>query len=235
MGAVTTFTHRAAYEVATASSRWPGFALRAARLSGVGVPVSHDTDIVIEGYPRSANTAAFGAFGGAQPGHVRIAHHTHTPANVIAAVRRGLPVIVLIRSPDGAVPEMALIRPELTVRQAMRGYRRFYRPLLHYRDRIVVVRSEDVLDDVGRIVQRVNDRFGTNFIAPQMIDGGSSGAETGGRYWEERHGGLPVLGRAEPIADRDAARERIEAAYLSRDAVPLRADLLSLYERFVRG
>jgi hypothetical protein len=223
--------HRAAYELATAASRSPAIALRTARHWGVGVPVDDDTDIVIEGYPRSANTAAVEAFVAAQPAITRIAHHTHAPANVIAALRQGLPVIVLIRSPDEAVTEVALMRPELTLPEVMRGYRRFYRPLLPYREGLVVARSEEDLDD---IVRRVNERFGTAFVVPSAgSPGGASNAETGERYWTNRRGGLPVLGRAEPTGDRDAMRRRIDTAYSSPRLASRRAELASLYERFV--
>ena len=100
MASGRTVARRAAYEVATTLSRYPAVASRAARMWNIGTPVDDGTDVVIEGFPRSGNTAVFAAFSVAQPSEIRIAHHTHTPANAIAGVRRGLPVLVLIRAPD---------------------------------------------------------------------------------------------------------------------------------------
>ena len=144
----------------TMTSHFPRLALRAARARGHGVVVTPTTDIVIEGYPRSGNYFAVAAF--------TIAHHTHAPANVIAGVEAGIPVLVLIRAPEDAVIGLVLIKPDLTVVQAMRGYRRFYEPILPYRDRIVVSRSEDVDDGSEALIERINQRFGTSFDTPDV-------------------------------------------------------------------
>lgn len=61
------------------------------------VDASHD--IVIEGVPRCANSFAVTAFRFAQPGSVKIAHHLHTPAQVLRGVELDLPCLVLVRNP----------------------------------------------------------------------------------------------------------------------------------------
>src|SRR5262245_54574684 len=45
-------------------------------------PVFRDTDAVIEGFPRSANTFAAAAFALAQTTPVRLAHHLHVPSQI---------------------------------------------------------------------------------------------------------------------------------------------------------
>nr|MBA2566441.1 hypothetical protein [Thermoleophilaceae bacterium] len=57
--------------------------------------VRPSTRVVIEGFPRSANSYTFLAFRGWNPG-VRIGHHLHTPLQVTLAVRLGVPCAVLI-------------------------------------------------------------------------------------------------------------------------------------------
>jgi hypothetical protein len=225
--------------VMTMTSRFPRLALRAARARGHGVVVTPTTDIVIEGYPRSGNSLAFASFLAAQSASITIAHHTHAPANVIAGVEAGIPVLVLIRAPEDAVVGLVLIKPELTVVQAMRGYRRFYEPLLPYRDRIVVSRSEDVIDGSEGSVERINQRFGTSFDAPEVTaDSRSARDELIERYWRDRVGpGLPLLGRterrpSEGLGDDVASRAR--AAYRSAPA-SLRRRLSALYQGFTEG
>ena len=61
---------------------------------------NHATQLVIEGYPRSANTYAVVAFAAVQPERPRIAHHLHVAAQVLAAVDRDIPTMVLIRRPQ---------------------------------------------------------------------------------------------------------------------------------------
>jgi len=226
---------RAAYEVMTMTSHFPRLALRAARARGHGVVVTPTTDIVIEGYPRSGNSLAFASLLAAQSASITIAHHTHAPANVIAGVEAGIPVLVLIRAPEDAVIGLVLIKPDLTVVQAMRGYRRFYEPILPYRDRIVVSRSEDVDDGSEALIERINQRFGTSFDTDVTANSRSTRNELIEQYWRDRVGpGLPLLGRterrpSEELDDDVASRARAE--YLSAPA-SLRRRLSGLYQSF---
>jgi len=223
----------------TVTSRFPRLALRAARARGHGVVVTPTTDIVIEGYPRSGNSVAFASLLAAQSASIRIAHHTHAPANVIAGVEAGIPVLVLIRAPEDAVIGLVSIKPDLTVVQAMRGYRRFYEPILPYRDRIVVSRSEDVSDGFEGLVERINQRFGTSFDAPEVTANSRSARdELIERYWRDRVGlGLPLLGRTERRPSEGLGTDvasRARAAYLSAPE-SLRGRLAALYRSFTEG
>jgi hypothetical protein len=223
----------------TVTARFPRLALPAARARGHGVVVTPTTDIVIEGYPRSGNSLAFASLLAAQPAPIRIAHHTHAPANVMAGVEAGIPVVVLIRAPEDAVVGLVLIKPDLTVVQAMRGYRRFYEPLLPYRDRVVVSRSEDVIDGSEGLVDRINQRFGTSFDALDVsANSRSARDELVERYWRDRAGpGLPLLGRTERGPSEglgDDVASRAKAGYLSAPA-SLRRRLSALYQSFTEG
>src|SRR5206468_7092356 len=46
---------------------------------------------------------------------------------------------------------------------ALRGYVRFYAPLLRYRDDFVVSSFEEMTTDFGLVVRQVNERFGSTF------------------------------------------------------------------------
>ncbi|MGN6378219.1 MAG: hypothetical protein ACTHNU_04650 [Gaiellales bacterium] len=137
--------------------------LWASRLSRGRAVVGADTELVIEGFPRSANTFAAVAFQLAQPTPVRLAHHVHAASQVIAAVRAGVPAIVLVRDPRDAVPSQLIRAPHLPLDLVLDGYARFYEPLLPLRDRLVVAPFDDVLRDFGGVVDEVNRRFGTAF------------------------------------------------------------------------
>lgn len=229
---------RAVYEAGTLVGRSPAIALAVARWRGHGVPVGEDTDIAIEGYPRSANSFAVAAFTVAQSESVRIAHHTHTPANVIAAVRRGIPALVLIREPEDAVVEFVLLKPALTVGQALRGWVRFYQPLLPFRDRFVAARTDEVLSDLAAVIGRANERFGTSFAAFEPTEESLAAVrEAAGGYWEGRTGrGLPLVGRTQGTEEgRDAERERLHAAFRAPDLERGRRRAARLHETFTSG
>ena len=99
--------------------------------------VTPDTQLVIEGFPRSANTFARVAFNRAQSERVRIAHGLHVPAQVIRAATWRIPTLVLIRKPKDAVLSFA-IRDPISVDQALRYYLSFYETVEEYRDAYVL-------------------------------------------------------------------------------------------------
>jgi hypothetical protein len=79
-------------------------------------------------------------------------------------------VIVLVRDPQDAVLEFVIRRPSLSIAQALRGYARFYEPLLRYRDSVAVGTFAQVTSDFGAVIRRVNERFGTEFTEFQHTD-----------------------------------------------------------------
>ncbi len=94
---------------------------------------------------------------------MKIANHTHMPAQVLAAAKRGIPALVLIREPEGTILSHLIRNPELSIAGALRGYLRFYEPLLSHRDGFVVGDFREVVTDFGRVILRVNARFGSGF------------------------------------------------------------------------
>jgi hypothetical protein len=127
--------------------------------------VTPDTQLVIEGFPRSGNSFARRAFIMAQNDPQiknHIAHHLHVPAQVVRAARWKIPTLVLIRQPKDAVLSLA-IRDPISVDQALKYYLSFYETVEKYRDAYVLGLFEEVTEDFGRVIQRVNDKFGTMF------------------------------------------------------------------------
>jgi hypothetical protein len=137
--------------------------------------VDENTDICIEGFPRSANSFAVAAFRHAQDEPISIAHHNHVPAPVLAAVRRGIPTIVLIRDPveavisfRGLLLQIAATNDEenafhVSYELRLKAWISFYETIKPVADRIVIAPFEEVTDDFGGVIGRVNDRFGTAF------------------------------------------------------------------------
>lgn len=140
-----------------------------------------DTDIVIEGFPRSANSFASHAFLQAQRRPVKLAHHLHLAANVRLGVAYRKPTLVLIRSPEAAVMSYGALRLQVNARSAegprvigddeiarmvisdSRRWLRFYRGVLPVRDRVCVATFQEIVKDYGKVIDRVNRRFGSDF------------------------------------------------------------------------
>ena len=126
--------------------------------------VDKDTQLVIEGFPRSANTFAVGAFRKTQPIKVRIAHHMHVPAQIIRAVRWKIPTIVLIRHPKDAVVSLVMYDPQISISQALKCYVSFYQAISFCRSHYVVASFEEAIDNYSKIIQKINNKFDTKFI-----------------------------------------------------------------------
>ncbi len=136
-----------------------------------------DTDIVIEGFPRSANSTTVHRFLERQHCPVRVAHHKHHAAQILRGVSWRRPVVVLIREPRGACLSLLALAAEarqranrsatseLTFGDALNAYIAFYESVEKQRHWIVIARFEHVRRDVDELVRRVNERFGTTFHA----------------------------------------------------------------------
>jgi hypothetical protein len=121
--------------------------------------IGRETELVIDGYTRSATTFAVYALQLAQVRPVRLAHHLHAPAQLIEAAKRGVPALALIREPEGAVLSHVAREPWVDMRDAADGYARFYGCLMPYRSHFVVGEFEQVTHDFATVVRNLNDHF----------------------------------------------------------------------------
>jgi hypothetical protein len=205
--------YRARREARTVLGRWPW----AARRFRTGEFPSRATEICIEGFLRSGNTFSVIAFQHAQPRVVSIAHHVHAAGAVIEAVRLRTPTLVLIRPPEDSVLSYVIRWPALTIGQALRGYARFYGPLVRYRDRFVVGTFDEVTSDLGAVIRRVNDRFGTGFVPydPTPDDERAVGVELDA--WDANthraEGGFAELGRGRPTLEKQERKAALRERY----------------------
>ena len=157
---------RARHRLRTRVSEHPALYLAFARRKYPGPSpqvVSSRTELVIDGYTRSATTFAVYALQLSQSTPIRLAHHLHAPAQLIEAARRGVPVLALIREPQGAILSQLVREPNVALADALIAYSRFYTCVLPYRSAMVVGEFEQVTHDFGGVVRLINARFGTSF------------------------------------------------------------------------
>lgn len=144
-------------------ARYPAVYLPLLRRRQPQSTIGPDTQVVIDGFTRSASTFAVIAFQLAQDDHVRLAHHLHAPAQLLAATRAGLPTLMPIRPPRDTVLSAAIREPTVPIAQWLRSYAEFYERVEPALDSMVVATFEAVTTDVGGLIDRLNERFGTSF------------------------------------------------------------------------
>ncbi len=141
----------------------PSLYLPLARLKRPDSALDADTELVIDGMERSANTFATVAFQLAQNGHVRLAHHMHAVAPLLEAAARGVPVLVTVRDPEATIVSAMIRQPQVTARQWLKTYVAFYERLVPSRNGFVIATFESVTSDLGLVIRELNRRSSTSF------------------------------------------------------------------------
>jgi hypothetical protein len=220
---------------------------------------------VIEAYMRSANTFSVVAFQMAQERPVPVAHHLHAPIQLVEAARTGVPALSIVRRPGDAAASVTIRSPHVSLEQALEAYVRFYEPVVAYRDRCMVVPFEDVTSDLGSVIERLNQRFGTSFTPFQHTDENVravyaliderarrpawapaihayvSGHLTKAELEAARNGHRPDMGTvpehrvARPSGERTARAEAVLERYRSADLAHLRERAETAYRAFIEG
>ena len=122
------------------------------------------TDIVVEAFQRSGNTFAEIAIRYAQSEALDIAHHHHSPAQIVKAAELGIPTLVIIRGPKSAVISARQRVSKTTCAILLRDYISFYTTIWPHRSFFFVARFEDVTSDFGSVIAKMNSKLGTNFV-----------------------------------------------------------------------
>ena len=132
--------------------------------------VNHNTEIVIEGFPRSANTYAVLAFQSAQTENRVIAHHLHAEAQFILAKKYNVPAIAILREPIEAISSLINRDNSINVAQGIQRYIDFYRLVLQMKENIVIANFSTVVSDFSKVISICNSKFSCNFELPNNTE-----------------------------------------------------------------
>ncbi len=126
--------------------------------------------ILIDGYPRSANTFMCEVFYRGNPDiDDKIAHHSHSSIITAIACRHGIPVILLIRHPLDAIRSYLIFQMKekpingMLINHALQQYADFYNDLYSLRDNFLIADFETVIKNPQVVINRCNRKFNTSF------------------------------------------------------------------------
>jgi len=145
--------------------RWvaghPALYLPIRRRTNPGTVLGLETDLVIEGFPRCANTWTEALIRTAGP-DLRLAHHSHAAAHVIAATKLGIPALVVFRDPDAAVKSLlAMYGTQVSAAEAFADYAVFYSTVLRLDPKGILLASfAQVTGAPGVVITNLIRRFG---------------------------------------------------------------------------
>lgn len=125
--------------------------------------VGPKTELLIEGFPRSANTFSVLAFEKAQSRKVHVAHHMHSSAQIVNAVRFNIPILILIRNPIDSISSMVLRNKNLSISRLLAQYSEFHEAIYEYNKQFIVVDFNEVTSNFGQVIEKINTRFDVRF------------------------------------------------------------------------
>ncbi len=194
--------------------------------------VRRDTELVIEGFPRSANSFAYEAFLAGQRGPVRVAHHLHVPAQILRALAWRIPALVLIRQPVDVAVSYWIMAPDTSPRTILRAYASFYERLKPYREEFVTATFEDATQRFPDVMRVVNAKFGRSFGVP-ALDAQSLRAIFDRLKHTNDALGAGAPSAAYPSAWRDRLKGEVRARVCAAENAAALARAESVYARFV--
>ncbi|NVJ91912.1 MAG: hypothetical protein HWE34_09660 [Methylocystaceae bacterium] len=122
---------------------------------------SKTSDVVIEGFPRSANTYLVHAFNIATGKNFKVAHHLHDPCQIANAGKYGIPCYVIIREPLDVVISWMLKEPKLNPETILSMYISYYNFALNSGN-VSFVNYKDATHKTSDVVKRIAESLGFN-------------------------------------------------------------------------
>jgi len=126
---------------------------------GLSRQITDKTELIVEGFPRSGNTFTVFVLQDVAQNQLRLSSHVHHPSQVKLAVQLGLPAILVVREPIGALASYLTYGRHGRPADVLKEYYAYYQELIPYADRVLVLNFEEIISDMPAIVDRINRRF----------------------------------------------------------------------------
>ena len=172
--------------------------------------VGPETELCIEGFPRSANSFAYNAIAAANPQVERYGRHVHTVSQVTEAVRLGIPALLVIRPPAATVRSFLGRFSPRSATLVLGAYAAYYQAILPFVEQVTVSDFGTTTTNLAASVAALNARYGTALAGPERADQ-SAAAE---RLAEHAASGRGVAGLP-PIRDGAAPQTQLPAKALA--------------------
>jgi hypothetical protein len=212
--------------------------------------VTDDTNLCLEGYPRSANSFALNLVRGALIEHFPlffathskhfVVNHTHRIATVEAARRRQLPTFVLLREPGEAIPSAVVKRARTSnrdkstvLRRQLRRYEEFY-SYVEGHDPIDVVRFETVVDAPAPFLEAVLEALDLEPPENLEVAGIEEFATRAIDYWSAQQDDIDALTSKFSNEEKEAQKADVRT-HMNDEFRASYERIQSLYKRLYEG
>ena len=117
-----------------------------------------DSQLCLEGYQRSGNSYLYMCLSISNP-LIRVGHHIHGIAHVRYALKRQIPVVVLIREPAASLASLLTWDNRLLLGIALGSYIRFHRQLKKLKSEVLIINFVELITDVDAVIRKINKRY----------------------------------------------------------------------------
>lgn len=170
-----------------------------------------DSELVVEAFPRSANTTSMYALFYAQGKTFRVGHHLHVPAHVRYAVKHGIPCIVIMREPLDCIASLMVMREGGQPKELLKDYIDFaYVVQKLSRDIVIVDFAEVAANGIASAIERANGRFGTHFALPTNSPEEVQWVKQQILQWNKEHSGGDATKLSFPTDEKKIKAEKMK-------------------------
>ena len=197
--------------------------------------VSRDTKLLVEGFPRCANSFAVMAIRSVND-PIRIATHLHSTAHILKGIKYNLPTLVVIRNPDAAIPSVLALGVQLGkakhilenesakiayVRYWTAYFHRFYERLCPYRDKFILAEFNETIKDLNQFILAINKKYALNLVefnhTKENVDAIFSATKV----------------HLSPSSEREELKEAFTRAYFDEENIKLRNQANATYAKIL--
>lgn len=167
---------------------------------------TREKDLCLEGYP-SSGTSYFNVILHYLRPDLKIAHHTHSLANIRMALFHQMPVVVPIREPTQAVASTVVRfgkgNSREVINKYLQDYHVWYQFVLNHLDQICVVPFTLLVADLEKTLAYLSRETGLVFPCPD-VEKADREARIYMKVWNREYGEEGKISL--PSADREAAK-----------------------------
>lgn len=184
--------------------------------------VRKDTELVVEGFPRSANSFMASYFSYHNSEVSKLAHHIHVTGQLTRAEYYKIPVILCIREPLETILSLKIIDEDLSTAAALWSYIDYYEKALVKAENFVVSDFEVTTKMPDAVLKEINSRFFRDYKY-QKLD-----AETRSKIFDSlqsnssrlnQPANLVPIPRFDKKRSKDAIRDKLSSHPLLEQAI----------------
>lgn len=124
--------------------------------------VSKETDIVIEGFPRSGNSHFYNLVLFRSNNNINIASHLHVIAQISHAIKLNKPIVVLIREPIDTILSLIIMFPKIELNTALGAYIDYYRYVWQCVEKITIIDFKLIVSSPSDALNIINENYNLN-------------------------------------------------------------------------